>query len=100
MERRDYPLPIGIYRVPEASESSDRRRADFSWALEGESAASSADDDSGSELGHHRDDDAATYTAGRLAKLAGGTAGQYPNVVVSPPTFNNAFSSQSRHNYC
>jgi len=67
LERRDYPLPIGVYVVPERTESSDLRREDFSWALSGESAESLSSE---SELGHDM-----TYTEGRLAKLAGGNAG-------------------------
>ena len=74
LERRDYPLPVGVYQIPERTEDSDLNRSDFSWALEGESEALARGDssDSASELGHATGD---TYKEGRLAKMAGGTAG-------------------------
>jgi hypothetical protein len=39
MERRDYALPVGMYQVPEATESDDLNRSDFSLALSGEEEA-------------------------------------------------------------
>jgi len=78
LERRDYALPVGVYTIPEASNSSDGRREDFSWGLDGEPDsvsqsrdAANANDDDASEAGRTGD----TYKAGRLAKLAGAGAG-------------------------
>jgi hypothetical protein len=59
VERRDYPLPKGKYAVPDETESSDLRRSDFSFALEGESEmldtrhGNDDNDDDAAELGRN-----------------------------------------------
>jgi hypothetical protein len=62
LERHDYSLPKGKYVVPDETESSDLRRSDFSFALEGESemldtrhgaAGANDDEDDAAELGRN-----------------------------------------------
>lgn len=76
-ERRDYALPVGTYKVPDETESSDLRRDDFSWALDGESESIAAargrrggdDASDSSEIG--RND---TYKASTRLRAADATA--------------------------
>ena len=74
-ERRDYALPVGTYKVPDETESSDLRRDDFSWALDGESESIAArrgggdDASDASEIG--RND---TYKASTRLRAADATA--------------------------
>lgn len=77
VERRDYPLPIGTYKVPDETESEDLRREDHSFGLEGEEDMQSVgtrggddDDDDGDELGR----DAPTYKTATRLKAADATA--------------------------
>jgi hypothetical protein len=79
LERRDYALPVGVYQIPDATEESDLRRDDFSWALEGESESIAG---IGAHGGREEASDASeigradTYKESRLGKLAGqGAAG-------------------------
>lgn len=77
-ERRDYPLPIGTYKVPDETESEDLRREDHSFALEGEEDMQSVatrggdddDDGDGDELGR----DAPVYKSTTRLKAGDATA--------------------------